>query len=70
MAKVPKNIVKKQVQRKGTPFTLYLAPEQARQLEAVSRQRSVAKAAIVRFAVDRLLVQLGNGQLDLPFGIQ
>jgi hypothetical protein len=70
MPKAPKKMAKKHVQRKGTPFTLYLAAEQARQLEAVSRQRSVAKAAIIRFAVDRLLVQLGNGQLDLPFGIQ
>ena len=61
---------KTEVRRKGKPFTLYLAPEQAKQLETVSRQRSVAKAAIVRFAVDRLLVQLGSGQLELPLGIE
>jgi hypothetical protein len=62
-------MAKKEVQRKGTPFTLYLTPELAKQLETVSRQRSVAKAAIVRFAVDRLMTQLGNGQLELPLGI-
>ena len=68
MAKGQKRMAKK-VQRKGTPFTLYLSVEQAKELEAVSRKRSVPKAAVVRFAVDRLLTQLGNGQLELPLGI-
>ena len=62
-------MAKKDVQRKGKPFTLYLAPEQARQLEAMSRKRSIAKAVIVRFAVDRLLTEIGSGQLELPLGI-
>lgn len=61
---------KKVVQRKGRPFMLYLPSEQAQQLEVMSRQRSVAKAALVRYAVDRLLTQLSNGQLELPLGIQ
>ena len=65
-----RKMAKKQVQRKGTPFTLYLSVEQARQLEAVSRKRSIPKAAVVRFAVDRLLTQLGSGQLELPLGIE
>jgi len=60
---------KKVVHRKGTPFTLYLPSEQAQQLEAMSRQRSVAKAALVRYAVDQFLTQLNNGQLELPLGI-
>ncbi len=55
--------------RRGRPFTLYLPAEQALQLEMISRQRSVAKAALVRFAVDKLLAQLNSGQLELPLGI-
>ena len=70
MSKKRKPMAKKEPQRKGTPFTLYLSLEQARQLEIVSRKRSIAKAAVVRFAVDRLLSQLGSGQLELPFGIE
>lgn len=63
-------MAKKEAQRKGTPFTLYLSSEQAKQLDILSRQRSVAKAAVVRFAVDRLFTQLGSGQLELPLGIE
>jgi hypothetical protein len=70
MLKKRKSIARKEAQRKGTPFTLYLSSEQAKQLEILSRQRSVAKAAVVRFAVDRLLTQLGSGQLELPLGIE
>jgi hypothetical protein len=70
MVKKQKSMPRKEVQRKGTPFTLYLSAEQAKQLEILSRQRSVAKAAVVRFAVDRLLAQLGSGQLELPLGIE
>jgi len=29
----------------------------------------VTKATIVRFAMDQLFVQLGNGQLELPLGL-
>ena len=70
MLKKRKSIGRKEGQRKGTPFTLYLSSEQAKQLDILSRQRSVAKAAVVRFAVDRLLTQLGSGQLELPLGIE
>lgn len=61
---------KKQPQRKGKPFTLYLALEQASQLDAVSRERNVSKATFVRLAVGRLLAQINSGQLELPLGIQ
>jgi hypothetical protein len=70
MLKKRKSMSKKEAQRKGIPFTLYLSAEQAKQLEILSRQRRVAKAAVVRFAVDRLLTQLGSGQLELPLGIE
>ena len=70
MANKQKSVAKKEIHRKGTPFTLYLSREQAKQLEIVSRQRSIAKAAVVRFAVDRLLTQLGSGQLELPLGVE
>jgi hypothetical protein len=70
MKKGRKSMAKKEVQRKGTPFTLYLSLEQARQLESVSQKRRIPKAAVVRFAVDRLLTQLGSGQLELPLGIE
>jgi len=70
MKKGKRKAAKKDVQRKGTPFTLYLSSEQAKQLESVSQKRSIPKAAVVRFAVDRLLTQLGNGQLELPLGIE
>ena len=70
MLKKRKSIGRKEGQRKGTPFTLYLSSEQAKQLDILSRQRSVAKAAVVRFAVDRLLTELGSGQLELPLGIE
>ena len=65
-----KPVPRKEPRRKGTPFTLYLSTEQARQLEHLSRERRVAKAAVVRFAVERLLTELGNGQLELPLGIE
>lgn len=70
MQKKQKAAGRKKPQRKGMPFTLYLSLEQTKQLETVSRKRSVAKATVVRFAVDRLLTELGSGQLELPLGIE
>ncbi len=55
--------------RKGVPFTVYFSPEQAKALAAISRDRRVSKATVVRFAVERLLEQIGSGQLDLPLGV-
>ena len=69
MGSKPKAKVRKEARRTGTPFTLYLSIEQARELEHLSRERHVAKAAVVRFAVERLLSDLGSGQLELPLGI-
>jgi len=60
----------KPVRRKGRPFTLYLSPDLARELEALSRSRRVAKAEVVRVALDRLLLDLRNGQLTLPLGME
>lgn len=59
----------KQQKRRGEPFTVYFRKEQSSDLRAVSRQRQVSKAALVRFAVDQLLNQLRNGQLELPLGL-
>jgi len=70
MGNKQKAVARKEARRKGTPFTLYLSTEQARQLELLSHERRVAKAAVVRFAVDKLLTELGSGQLELPLGIQ
>lgn len=58
------------VRRKGRPFTLYLSPELAQQLEMLSRTRRVTKAELVRVALDRLLLDMRNGQLSLPLGME
>jgi len=58
------------VRRKGRPFTLYLSPELARELDALSQSRRVAKADLVRVALDRLLLDLRGGQLRLPLGME
>lgn len=57
------------VSRKGVPFTVYFSPEQSRALATISRDRRVSKATVVRFAVERLLEQIENGQLELPLGM-
>ena len=57
------------VSRKGVPFTVYFSPEQANALAAISRDRRVSKANLVRFAVERLLEQIESGQIDLPLGV-
>lgn len=55
--------------RNGRPLVVYFSQEQAEGLDSLSRQRRVAKADLVRFAVDRLLNQINSGQLELPLGI-
>jgi hypothetical protein len=55
--------------RKGVPFTMYFSSEQAEALAAISRDRRVSKSTVVRYAVERLLEQLKNGQMNLPFGV-
>jgi hypothetical protein len=55
--------------RKGVPFTMYFSPEQAEQLATISRDRRISKATVIRYAVERLLSQLADGQLDLPLGL-
>jgi hypothetical protein len=55
--------------RRGEPFTVYFTKEQSARLRAVSRERHVSKAALVRFAIDRLLDQWRGGQLELPLGL-
>lgn len=57
------------MQRKGRPITLYLRQEQAVELEAVSRTRHVAKAEVIRLALDRLLEDIRGGQMNLPLGV-
>lgn len=59
----------KKEKRKGKPLTVYFAKDLADRLAVVSNQRHVAKAAVVRFALERLLDQLSNGQLELPLGL-
>ena len=60
----------KPVNRRGRPITLYLRPEQAVELEAVSRRRHVAKSELIRLGLDRLLDDLRGGQLNLPLGVE
>lgn len=55
--------------RKGTPLTVYFSDEQTMQLNDISRQRRVAKAELLRIAVDLLVNQLNDGQLQLPLGV-
>jgi hypothetical protein len=49
---------------------VYLKEEQAIRLDDLSRERHVTKTALVQFAVDRLFVEISNGQLDLPLGFK
>jgi len=48
---------------------MYFSPEQAEALATISRERRVSKSVIVRFALERLIEQLENGQLKSPFGM-
>ena len=55
--------------RKGKPLMIYFPRLQASRLRRLSEDRHVPMANIVRFAVDRLMVDLNNGQLELPLGL-
>lgn len=55
--------------RRGTPLTVYFSDEQTMQLNGISRQRRVPKAELLRIAVDLLVNQLNDGQLQLPLGV-
>lgn len=55
--------------RTGKPLVVYFPRQQASKLRSLSEQRRVPMANIVRFAVDRLLSDLNNGQLELPIGL-
>jgi hypothetical protein len=55
--------------RRGTPLTVYFSDEQTMQLNDISRQRRVPKAELLRIAVDLLVNQLNDGQLQLPLGV-
>jgi predicted DNA-binding protein len=55
--------------RKGVPFTMYFSNEQSEQLAIISKDRRVSKATLIRYAVERLLDQLEDGQLELPLGL-
>jgi Arc/MetJ-type ribon-helix-helix transcriptional regulator len=48
---------------------MYFSSEQAEALAAVSRARRVSKSTVIRYAVERLLEQLKNGQVSPPFGV-
>jgi hypothetical protein len=56
--------------RSGVPLVVYLEERQASKLDEVSRERRITKTAIVKFAVDRLFLDMSNGQLDLPLGLE
>jgi Ribbon-helix-helix domain len=55
--------------RRGTPLTVYFSDQQTMQLNNISRQRRVPKAELLRIAVDLLVNQLNDGQLQLPLGV-
>jgi hypothetical protein len=55
--------------RTGKPFTIYLSNQQFEQLQLVAKKRCVAKSVLVRFALDRFIDQLQNGQIELPLGL-
>ena len=55
--------------RNGVPLTVYLSHELSDAVSAVSRDRRVDKATLVRTALERLLQQIADGQLNLPLGI-
>jgi hypothetical protein len=59
----------KKMNRRGRPLVVYFTKEQAERLNITCRERHVAKATVVRFAVERFLDQLSSGQLEFPFGL-
>jgi hypothetical protein len=60
----------KKVLRRGTPFTIYFEAQQMEALNALSKERHVSKATIVRLAVQQLLQQFGSRQIPLQLGIE
>lgn len=56
--------------RRGVPLTVYFDTRQMEQLNRISRQRHVAKAELLRLAVDLLFEQINHGQLQLQLGVQ
>ena len=68
MAKISRHRAPK-VRRRGTPLTVYLSEELSAALSKASSQRKVDKSTLVRTALERLLVDLESGQLNL-LGIQ
>jgi len=59
----------KKAKRKGAPLVVYFSEEQAERLNVIAKGRHVAKATVVRLALDRLLEELDRGQMHLPLGI-
>jgi hypothetical protein len=49
---------------------VYLEERQASKLDEMSRDRRITKTAIVKYAMDRLFIEMSNGQLDLPLGLE
>jgi hypothetical protein len=64
-----RNVPRPKTNRTGVPITFYLDQALNKRLNATSKERHVGKSSIIRLAVERLLTQLDNGQLDLPLGI-
>lgn len=58
------------VKRTGVPLMVYLRGDQASRLQQLCETRRVTKTAIVQFAIDRVFVDMENGQLQLPLGIE
>src|SRR5262249_16727593 len=54
--------------RSGIPCTVYLSDEISAALNAILSQRTVDKSDLVKAAIQRLLDDIANGQLDLPPG--
>jgi hypothetical protein len=55
--------------RTGVPLMVYLTEHQAARLDDLSKVRRITKTALVQFAVERLFLDMSNGQLDLPLGL-
>lgn len=56
--------------RSGVPFILYLDEHQAEKLAELARERRLTKTAIIKFAMDKLFLDIQGGQLDLPLGLE
>jgi hypothetical protein len=56
--------------RRGKPLTVYFSNDHANRLASLCGERRVAKSEIIRFALDKLLKDLDEKQLELPFGLR